>query len=63
MGNMVDLANYILDTQLPMNASEEYSKKIKTLGTTLFDNRETILQHGRDNDSDKRNLNIDIYDQ
>jgi hypothetical protein len=58
---MADLANYILDTQLPINASEEYSEQIKTLGKTLYDNRGSILQHDKDKISDRDNRDIDIY--
>ena len=53
INNLIDIANYMLDTREPSSTHDkEYTNKIKEIGKSLFDNREEILKK-RDANKDK----------
>lgn len=44
LGGMINLANYILDSELPEYMDEDYNKELESLGKNLFLNRIEILK-------------------
>ena len=54
-GDMINLANYILDSELPANRNQEYSNQIQELGKKLFEMRADFLKkQGEDENENDR---------